>query len=253
MLTQNFLIGIVFYSLLYYLPIYYQTVRQMSLLDSAALIVPLVIAQAIASALSGQYISHFGRYWEVILTGYVCWVIGTSLHCIFSRDIPAVGIVFVLIVEGFGVGLVFQPTLVAAQAHSAKKDRAVVISARNFIRALGGSAGLAVASAIFANSLTSNIPTGIPAETAQEMRDLIIQLPDMSGLTETQQSMVLDAYMVASKSVFYLWAGAMACCLLLMVFIKDKGLKRETEPPAADVQDRETAGIQPPTQVTVVQ
>lgn len=110
MLTQNFLIGIVFYSLLYYLPIYYQSARQMGLLTSAALLIPVVIPQAIASALSGQYISRMNRYGEVIWLGYICWTIATGLHCLFDRTIPIVGIVFILIVEGVGVGLVFQPS-----------------------------------------------------------------------------------------------------------------------------------------------
>jgi MFS family permease len=110
MLTQNFLIGIVFYSLLYYLPIYYQSVRQMSLITSAALLIPLVIPQAIASALSGLYISKTGRYGEVIWLGYICWTVSTGLHCLFDRDFNIAGIIVILIVEGVGVGLVFQPS-----------------------------------------------------------------------------------------------------------------------------------------------
>jgi MFS family permease len=110
MLTQNFLIGIVFYSLLYYLPIYYQSARQMDLITSAALILPLVIAQSIASILSGQYISRIGRYGEVIWVGYICWTIGAGLHLLFTKSIPTVAIVFILAVEGVGVGLVFQPS-----------------------------------------------------------------------------------------------------------------------------------------------
>ena len=110
MLIQNFLIGIVFYSLLYYLPLYFQTARHESVLTSAALVLPIVIPQAIASALSGQYISRMKRYGEVIWIGYICWVIGTALHCSFSRTFPLAAIIVILIVEGVGVGLVFQPS-----------------------------------------------------------------------------------------------------------------------------------------------
>lgn len=70
-------------------------------------------------------------------------------------------------IEGAGVGNVFQPTLVAAQAHSLKRDRLVVISVRNFLRALGGSLGLALRSAVFSNvprksldSLLTPLPAG---------------------------------------------------------------------------------------------
>lgn len=115
MLIQNFLIGIVFYSLLYYLPIYFQTARHESVLTSAALVLPIVIPQAIASALSGQYISRMKRYGEVIWIGYICWVIGTALHCAFSRTFPLAAIVVILIIEGTGVGLVFQPSKLDAR------------------------------------------------------------------------------------------------------------------------------------------
>lgn len=114
MLTQNFLIGTVFYSLLYYLPIYYQTVKRMSVLGSAALILPLVIAQSIASILSGQYISRMGRYGEVIWAGYACWTLGAGLHLLFGKHTSNVAIVFILIIEGCGVGFVFQPSKCAS-------------------------------------------------------------------------------------------------------------------------------------------
>ncbi len=110
MLIQNFLIGIVFFSMLYYLPIYFQTAREMSVLASAALVVPIVMPQAIASALSGQYISRMGRYGEVIWTGYTFWVIGTSLHIAFKRTFPLAAIVVIFMVEGAGIGFVFQPS-----------------------------------------------------------------------------------------------------------------------------------------------
>lgn len=106
-----------------------------------------------------------------------------------------------------------------------------MISARNFIRALGGSAGLAIASAIFSSTLVSHIPAGIPRATAESIRDSIFELPDISELSEQQQIQVLDAYVAAARSVFYLWAGAMGCCLALMVLIRDKGLKRVEEKP----------------------
>jgi len=110
MLIQNFLIGIVFYSLVYILPINFQTAREMSILVSAALIVPIVMPQAIASALSGQYISRMGHDGEVIWLGYIFWVIGTCLHIAFSRTFPLAAVIVILMVEGFGVDLVFQPS-----------------------------------------------------------------------------------------------------------------------------------------------
>lgn len=113
--------------------------------------------------------------------------------------------------EGAGVGNVFQPTLVAAQAHSLKRDRAVVISVRNFLRSMGGALGLAISSAIFSNSLKKalNSATGVPQDVKAGILAAILRVPDLSKLSNLQKEEVLDSYMHASRSVFLIWAPFM--------------------------------------------
>jgi len=110
MMAQSFLIGLVYQSLLYYLPIYFQSALQLDLITSAALLLPTVTPQAIASALSGQYISRVKRYGEVIWFGYICWTIATGLHCLFDRSLAIGAVAAILTVEGWGIGCVFQPS-----------------------------------------------------------------------------------------------------------------------------------------------
>lgn len=121
--------------------------------------------------------------------------------------------------------------LVAAQAHSAKQDRAVVISSRNFLRALGGAAGLAIASALYSNTLVDHLgsTSAIPGDMVDEIKSSVFSIPDISGLTDEQKVFILDTYSKASRSVFYFWVGCIGLCLLLTFFIKDKGLQRKEE------------------------
>ncbi|RDL37184.1 putative mfs transporter protein [Venustampulla echinocandica] len=230
--VQNFLFGIVYYSHLYYLPIYYQNARQFSPLLSAALTLPFVAGQSIFSVLSGQYISRRKRYGEVIWIGYALWTLGSGLILQFDRSTPRWKIILILIVEGAGVGNVFQPSLIASQAHSSKQDRAVVISVRNFLRAFGGALGLALSSAVYSNVLKKSIhevSTPIPSGYMSQVLASILHVPDMSSLSGTQKGEVLDAYMKASRGVFIVWLPIMAVCLGMCVFIKDRGLMRPEE------------------------
>lgn len=195
--------------------------------------------------------SRTNRYGEVIWAGFSLWVIAASVESRFSRDFPLAGIIVTLVAQGMGIGFTFQPSefcthhsrspgrladsvlaaLVAAQAHSAKQDRAVVISSRNFLRALGGAAGLAIASALFSNTLVGHLDSAsaVPTDVADEIKSSVFSMPDISGLTDEQKIIVLDTYTRASRSVFYFWEGCMGLCWLLMFFIKDRGLQRKEE------------------------
>ncbi|KUI65773.1 hypothetical protein VM1G_01372 [Cytospora mali] len=231
MMAQNFLIGLAYYSIMYYLPLFYQIARQMSVIQSALLILPLVLSQSVASIASGQYMSRTNRYGELIWLGFSLWLAGASSICNFSRTFPLAGIIVTLIVQGFGIGLTFQPILVAAQAHSPKKDRAVIISSRNFLRSLGGAVGLAISSALFSNTLVDRLPSApaIPQSVMDKIKSSVFSVPDLTGLNEDQENMILDTYVEASRSVFYFWVGSIGLCWLLMWFIKDKGLQRKEE------------------------
>lgn len=241
-LLQNFLFGIVYYSHLYYLPIYYQNARQYTPLMSAALTIPFVATQSGFSVISGQYISRTKRYGEIIWIGHILWALGSGLVLLFSRSFAKWKIVLILISEGAGVGFVYQPSLVAAQAHCTKRDRAVVISTRSFLRALGGAIGLAISSAIFSNSISNHLnslKTPLPDDFKNKILDSVSSIPSLSTLTDDQKNEVLDVYMAASKSVFYLWAPVMGVCLCLCFLIKDRGLQRPDEKPVVRVQEEE--------------
>lgn len=122
---------------------------------------------------------------------------------------------------GVGVGCIFQPTLVALQAHSPKSRRAVIISNRNFYRCAGGACGLAISAAV----LQARLRAALPAEYAY-LADSTYSLPDFGGSIPES---VLDAYMEASHAVFVLQVPMIGLCLLGMVFIRDRGLESEED------------------------
>ena len=111
MFLQNLLLGIVWYSELYFIPIYYQCARGFSIITSAALLVPLVVSLSVASASSGQYISRMNRYGEVIWVGFSLWTLTAGLLLLFNRNTSIATIIVVLIFQGFSVGCVFQPSM----------------------------------------------------------------------------------------------------------------------------------------------
>jgi MFS family permease len=230
MLLQNLFFGIVYYSQLYYLPLFFQNARQMSPILSAALVLPITCAQMLASIISGLYISRMERYGEVIWSGFFLWTLGVGLTCMFDLETSIGAMVGILLIQGIGVGFIFQPTLVALQAHCTKAQRAVVISNRNFLRSLGGAVGLAISAATLQNSLKKAMPVEFAslAKSTYNVPDF-----DALGASPAQVQQVLEAYAHASRAVFILNVPFMGLCLAGCFLIKDHGLQRPDELQAA--------------------
>jgi MFS family permease len=224
MLGQSFLLGMSYYSYIYFLPLYFQNVRGETPLIAACLQLPLVVAQTIASTAAGFYVSYFGRYLEVIYSGFAIWTLGGGLLVMADRTISLGLVSLYLAIIGIGTGFVFQPTLVALQAQCPKAQRAVVTSNRNFIRSAGGAVGLAVSSAILSNVLKGSLP-----ERLEAVANSVFVAPNLANYPVDDANAISGAYANASRAVFIFCVPLAGIAFLLSAFIKDRGLVRQEE------------------------
>lgn len=239
-LSSNFLYGLVYFSFQYYIPYYFQIVLGHDELESAILLLPLVLTQSVMSTVAGQIISRSGHYKYVILAGYGLWFLGSGLLLILNETTKSGTIVGVFIVMGAGIGCTFQPSVVAAQAHAKKADRAVVISARNLVRYFGGAIGTAVASLIISNSLLQEVSKAmneprlynhIPTDYLNYMKSHVYNKIEIKGLTDSQVNTIEKMYLKAIRNYFYLAFPVIGVCFLSSLFVKDRGLHALDEMP----------------------
>jgi MFS family permease len=240
MLLHNFCFGIVYYSQIYYLPLFFHNARGMLPLLSAALAMPISFGQIVASVASGHCISHFERYGYIIYAGFALWTLGVGLTILFNLNTPIADMVVITLIQGFGVGLILQPILTALQAHCTKAQRAVVISNRNFLRNLGGAVGLAISAATLQIALKKAMPPEFAPHGSSTYN-----VPDFDaiGATPAQILSVRQAYASASRTVFKVNAPIMGACLLGCLLIRDHGLQRPDEAQSA-MNDEETVQAQ---------
>lgn len=159
------------------------------------------------------------RVWTVIsyLADMLSLTSGAGLACILDRHTRVAIVVVVLGIVGVGVGCVFQPTLVALQAHVPRARRAVITSNRNFFRCVGGACGLAVSAAILQTTLRTHLPARLSYVAKSSYA--------IQAVPDSDLEIVLDAYMSASHAVFILQAPLIGLCLLGCCLIKDRGLQ----------------------------
>jgi MFS family permease len=223
---QTFLIGLAYFGNFFYLPIYFQSILRYSPLVSGALILPVVITTSFASIVSGQYMNRVGRYSHCVLAGFALWTVGNGLTLLFNRDTGLGRLIVVLIVEGAGIGLTLQPTLVGIYANGLGKDRAVATGLRNFIRTIGGAFGLVISGVILSNTLGQNltdpafVSDGLITQLTSSTYDL-----DKLGLTRNQQDRILDIYMLGLHYIFAFYTACIGLGLCLTFWVGDTSLK----------------------------
>jgi hypothetical protein len=231
MLARSFFFGASYFAYLYYLPLYFQNVKGLSPLISAVVFLALVVPQSASSVVAGFYMSKYNRYAEVIWWGFGIWSIGSGLMIMCDEDTHLGLVAFFLVLTGCGTGSIFQPTLVALQAHCPKEQRAVVTSNRNTLRSLGAAVSLAVSGALLANTLRGSLP-----EELRYLANDSFAAPDLDFFEPVQRAQIKRVYAAASRAVFIWSFVTIVISLGLTTIVRDSGLVRKTEEEAA--QDR---------------
>jgi len=238
---QTFLIGLAYFGNFFYLPIYFQSVLRYSPLVSGALILPVVITTSFASIASGQYMNRVASYMHCILAGFALWTLGSGLTLLFDRDTGLAVLIVVLIIEGAGIGLTLQPTLVGMYANSRNEDRAVTTGLRNFIRTIGGAFGLVISGVILSNTLSRDlskrpfVSDTLMAQLTSSTYDL-----DKFGLSPDQKEEVFDTYMLGLHYIFIFFTVCSGLGLVLTFWVGNTSLKAPKKSDEEEGQPMET-------------
>ena len=241
-----------FILLIYFLPIWFQAIKGADAVQSGVMMLPLVIASAVAGLGSGFAISKIGYYTPFMIFGSVLMSIGAGLITTFMPDTWTGRWIGFQILWGFGCGMGMQalsfpsatlkidiPTTgmqqgsLAAQTVLPFKDVPIGISLVFFAQSLGGSIFLSVGQNVFSNKLVQGL-TGLPQVDAGVVAD--------TGATDLRKVVGPDAldallavYNAALQNVFYV-ALAAACASAVAAFaIEWKSVKKVKKggPPGA--------------------
>jgi EmrB/QacA subfamily drug resistance transporter len=166
----GFVVGVALFGSITYLPLYLQNVKGHNPTVSGLLMTPMVAGLLLTSITSGNLISRFGHYRPFPIAGTAIMAVGLALLSRLQAGTPAWVAAAYMLVVGLGLGLVIQVLVLAAQNAVDYRYLGVVSSGSTLFRQVGGSIGVSVFGAIFANQLARNLagklPPGVGAPTA---------------------------------------------------------------------------------------
>ncbi|PVI02446.1 MFS general substrate transporter [Periconia macrospinosa] len=141
--------ALVFNSVAYFLPLYFQLVLARSPSTSGVYMLAIAVPLATVSFLAGYIINKTGRYLEVLQCGLLLMTIGVGLLITLSTTLRVAQIVGFLLIIGIGFGPNFHAPLIALQTRIVEADMAAATAAFGFVRMVSGAVGVVVGQVAF--------------------------------------------------------------------------------------------------------
>ncbi|KAJ5153747.1 uncharacterized protein N7500_009186 [Penicillium coprophilum] len=204
--------GLILWCALYYLPLYYEAVKD--------------------GMVAGVLITVTGRYRWAIWIGWAFSTIGLGLMCLIKVDTSMVGWIFLNIVPGLGLGILFPSLGYAVQASTDPENLAIAVAMFSFFRALGQAIGVAVGGVVFQNRMFTNIsryPALAPMAEAYSK--------DAAGLVQVIKAMadgadkanLKEAYTDSLRTVWIVCCGVSGVAMLISLLTEHYDLDRALE------------------------
>ncbi|MCJ1383359.1 hypothetical protein MMC17_006472 [Xylographa soralifera] len=209
----------------YYLPIWFQAVKDASPTESGIMILATVVAQIFSAPIAGILVSRIGYYTPFALFGSVLTTIGTGLYSTFTPSTPTANWIGYQILTGAGRGMAIQQPITATQANLPAAQANIGSALVLFFQYLGATLFIAFGQTVFISRLGNNLSTFAPSVNASDIMNI--------GATELRQEFsgaelegVILAYNQALTQTFYLATGGGALAFLTSWGLGWKSVKK---------------------------
>ncbi|KAF1973473.1 putative MFS transporter [Bimuria novae-zelandiae CBS 107.79] len=218
-----------FFIVLYYLPVYFQSVDGVSAANSGVRNIPFIIGVALFSITGGFIVGGTGHYAGVLILGSILITIGAGLMLKLGINSPSSAWIGYQVIIGIGSGMVLQTPIVVAQGIVEKTDMSNVSAIILYFQTATGAIFIAIAQSLFTNRII--------AEATESLPDLDTAKLVNTGATELrrvfageQLDAVLEVYLEGLRAGYYLaiTCGGIAFAIALAILVFDnRNLKAE--------------------------
>ncbi len=222
----GFIVGLALFGAVTYIPLYLQVVKGASPTSSGLQLLPLVGGLLVASIGSGQLITRFGRYKIFPIVGTALAVVGLLLLSHLGVGTSTLAADLYMAVLGLGLGFTMQVLVLAVQNAVDYSHLGVATSTATLFRSMGGTIGVPIFGAVFANKLNAHLLSRLPPQVLES-------LPGRLGPSQIDQlppairEPYIAAWAAALRPIFLIASAIAALGFVLTWFLQERPL-RET-------------------------
>ncbi len=247
---------------LFYIPLFVQGVLGASATRSGFVTMPMMIAMAIAAAISGQVMSRLGKYRVLGVVGLIVMVLGMAYLSTMDELSTRREVTYAMIVFGIGLGTSIPLFTLAVQNSVPYPVMGISTSTMQFLRSVGGTMGVAIMFSVIQAQYHDGIQENVPA-VVREQEQLSQALDDpqfllnpaaldqvqaaFAGFGETGQALFEETVTGVRVSLaagvsesFFIAIWVLCLAVVAGAFLKEEPLRKthlpveEAPPPAAE-------------------
>lgn len=225
--------------LVYYVPIWFQSIQGVSPFESGVRNLPMVVATTVFSLLGGILITVLGYYSPFMIISTILSSIGAGLLTTFTPNISSSKWIGYQVLYGLGVGFSRQTPLVCVSTVLEVRDVPIGSGVVMFCQTIAGAVFLAIAQTVFVNKLSAGLgDLGLPnLDPATLLTSGATSLG--AGLPPDQYKVFLELYSKSLTTSWYSAAATASFSIIGAVFvehrrIKGKEKKKAEETPVID-------------------
>ncbi|OQD70479.1 hypothetical protein PENDEC_c023G02839 [Penicillium decumbens] len=219
------LLGGSFFVFGYYLPIWFQAIKEDSASESGVNNLPMVVSMIICSAVGGLLVNLIGYYTPLMFLGSALLTIGSGLCTTFKVDTGHGPWIAYQIIIGMGAGVGFQQCINALQTVLPLHDIPVGIAIITFAQSLSGAIFISIAQNVFQNRLVANI-----TRIAPKVNPAVVIEAGAANLGDRFPKEILPsvlyAYNVAVTQTFYVSVATAALSIIAAGLVEWKSMRR---------------------------
>ncbi|KAK3488068.1 putative aflatoxin efflux pump [Neurospora hispaniola] len=215
--------------MVYYVPIWFQTVKQVDPIKSGIYTLPLVLSLVVSSIIAGIITQKIGYYVPSMLVAPSLMSVGEGLMSTLNPGSPSSHWAAFQFLTGFGLGFGMQTSGLAIQTVLPKEDVSTGIAINFFVQQLGGAVFTSVGQTILSNLLVKKL-SGIPGIGGH-----VIVNEGATQLTNEvppeYKDRVIGAYNYACQRIFLAAMGLAFASLLCAFGMEWKSIKKGRQGP----------------------
>lgn len=220
----EFFTGACFLQSMYFLPIWFQAVKDATAIESGIRNIPMLFGVVLFSVLAGGVVTWWGYYTPFMIAGAILMPIGYGLMSTFTPKSGAAAWIVYQIIAGAGVGIGMQQPLIAVQVVLDQADVPTGTAMVIFHQSLGGALFVSAGQTIFNDKLAEAIVKYAPLEKVE----MVVQA-GAAGFRDMVQPEslvgVVKSFNEALNFSFYLATATASAAIIGAVFTEWKSVK----------------------------